>query len=170
MKLRRVVRYLEIIDRQLELLYMNFSEKFKDLSKFSIFWKEMSLEKSDLYSCLSLVEQVGEENLFLSEYEEQEFVELMEKLTQYLRKALSESFTVEAAMDISVEIETQHSLKLLDQLSSLVNESDFKKVINEMGHNRRYRSYLKRFIVEYHPDDVKKQELLDRLESSISES
>lgn len=166
MKLRRIIRYLEIIDRQLEILYINFSRCFRDNTKFAIFWKNLSLEKSNLFSCLSLIEQVGEENMDLSEYKEEEFICVMEKLTRYIKEAVQGNISLERAIEIAVEIETEHYVHILNHLTNLV-EDDFKHVLKEMDHNKEYRNKLRRVVIDYYPEKENKKILIQKIEKSF---
>ncbi|HCL56424.1 MAG TPA: hypothetical protein DHW82_05380 [Spirochaetia bacterium] len=167
MKLRSIIRYLEIIDRQLEILYINFSRKLSQYPQFALFWKDLSLEKGNLHSCLFLIEQVGEENLSLTEYHEDEFICAMEKLTHFIKKSTQAALNIEECIETAVQIETEHYAKIFNHLTRLVS-GDFKKVVREMDHNKEYRNKLKRLIIEHYPENTKKKELIQQIEKSLS--
>jgi hypothetical protein len=126
----------------------------------------MSLEKRDLYSCLSLVEQVGEENLVITEYKEEEFICVMEKLTRYVRESFEGKLSIEEAIEVSVEVEGEHFVKIINQLSQLV-DGDFRQVVREMNHDKQSRNNLRQFIVDHYPQGDKKQKLIERIEKSF---
>jgi hypothetical protein len=162
MRLKKIIRYLEVIDRQLEILYFNYSKMFLKDNNYSEFWKEISQEKSNFYSCLFLIEQVGEENMDLSEYKESEFVFIMQKLTQFINETLDDSLSFQTSLDRAVEIETEHYTNIYSSLTSLV-KGDFKQVVKEMSSNGNFRKRLKEIVQKHYPEPAQKEILLTKL-------
>jgi len=165
MKLRKIIRYLEIIDRQLEILYINFAKCFEDKNVYN-FWINRSLEKSSIFEALSLVDQVGQESLVTNDYKEEELICVIEKLTRYIKASLKKEFNLDTCIEIAVEIETEHYAKMLNRLSDYVDK-EFKQVIKELDTNKHNLLSLRNFIIKNYSNKEKKDNLLKSIENMI---
>ncbi|HOJ50129.1 MAG TPA: hypothetical protein PKW55_04890 [Spirochaetota bacterium] len=165
MKLRKIIKYLEIIDRQLEILYINFAKCF-DEPVIHNFWISRSLEKSSIFEALSLVEQVGNNDFITNEYKEEEFICVMEKLIRYIRSSLKKEFKLDRCLEIAVEIETEHYSKMINRLYEYV-DTEFKQVIKELDNNKKHLKTLRNFIINHYSNQEKKNHLINILEETI---